>query len=104
MENKDVFLFLSVLVTIVFVLGIKYYLKYNNFLCLIGIILVQLIAIYIYMELFKNNNSGVLYGISRILAILSVLMLSIVLFDEQITLKQWIGFAIACVALILIMS
>jgi multidrug transporter EmrE-like cation transporter len=56
------------------------------------------------MELFKNNNSGILYGISRILAILSVLILSIFLFDEHITLKQWLGFVMACAALILIMS
>lgn len=103
MENKDVFLFLSVLVTILFVLGIKYYLKSNNFLYLVGILLVQIVAIYIYMELFKNNNSGILYGISRIIAILSVLIISIFLFDEQITLKQWLGIAIACAALIIIM-
>jgi multidrug transporter EmrE-like cation transporter len=104
MENTDVFLFLSVLVTILFVLGIKYYLKYTNFFCFVGIVLVQILAIYIYMELFKSNNSGILYAISRIIAILTILILSIVLFDEHITLKQWIGVALACAALILIMS
>ena len=102
MANADLFVFLSVLLTLLFVISVKYYLKYNNPLFLGGILLLQIIGIYIYIELFRNRNSGILYGISRIIAIILVLILSMLLFEEQITLKQWIGIIIACAGLVLI--
>jgi multidrug transporter EmrE-like cation transporter len=93
-----------VLLSILFVLGIKYYLKYDNVLFLGGVLLIQIIAIYIYIELLKNNNSGTLYCISKIVSIIIILILSILLFGEQMVLKQWIGIILACAGLYLIMS
>jgi multidrug transporter EmrE-like cation transporter len=104
MANTDLVLYISVLLSILFVLGIKYYLKYDNVLFLVGVLLIQIIAIYIYIELLKNNNSGTLYCISKIVSIIIILILSILLFGEQMTLKQWIGIILACVGLYLIMS
>ena len=104
MASTDLLLYISVLLSILFVLGIKYYLKYDNFLFLGAVLLIQIIAIYIYVELLKNNNSGTLYCISKIVSIIVILILSILLFGEQMTLKQWMGVVLACVALILIMN
>lgn len=104
MANTDLVLYISVVLSILFVLGIKYYLKYDNVLFLVGVLLIQIIAIYIYIELLKNNNSGTLYCISKIVSIIIILILSILLFGEQMTLKQWIGIILACAGLYLIMS
>ena len=104
MAYIDVLLYISALVSILFVLGIKYYLKNNNVLFLCGVILVEVITIYIYIQLLAQHNSGVLYCISKIITIIMVLILSILLFEEKMTLKQWLGVTLACIALVLIMN
>ena len=104
MLNSIIFVSLSVLMSILFVIAIKYYIKSENLLFLFSVLLVDIFSIYIYFQLLTEPNSSILYCISKIVTIILVLLLSIVLFDEELSTKQWIGIALACFSLFLIMN
>jgi multidrug transporter EmrE-like cation transporter len=97
-------LFLSILLSVLVVVAIKYYIKTNQFLYIIGIVLIDLLSIYVYIQLLSQPNSSLLYCIAKILTIMIVLLLSITLFEEEITLIQWTGILLACLSVVLIMK
>jgi multidrug transporter EmrE-like cation transporter len=97
-------LFLSILLSVLVVVAIKYYIKTNQFLYIIGVLLIDLLSIYVYIQLLSEPNSCLLYCISKIITIVIVLLLSITLFEEEITLIQWTGILLACFSLVLIMN
>jgi len=95
---------MSILLSVLVVVAIKYYLKTNQFLYIIGIVLIDLLSVYVYIQLLSEPNSSLLYCIAKILTIMIVLLLSITLFEEEITLIQWTGILLACLSVVLIMK
>ena len=104
MLNSIIFVSLSILMSILFVISIKYYIKSENLLFLYIVLLIDIFSIYIYFQILSEPNSSILYCISKIITIILVLLLSIILFDEELSINQWIGIALACFSLVLIMN
>ena len=99
-----IFCAISILVSLLFVIAIKYYIKTDNLLFLYGVLAIDILSIYVYFKLLSEPNSCILYCISKIITIILVLLLSIMLFEENISTKQWIGISLSCIALVLIMN
>lgn len=99
---KQLFLILSIILSVLYVIFIKYYIKTSNYIYLISILILDIVAIYISVILLSNNNSSTLYCISKISTIIIVLLISIALFGDTLTIKNWIGFALAVVSLLLL--
>ena len=92
----------SILFSVLYVLGIKYYNQSGNKLFLMATIVIEFICLYLYILLLKNHNSGILYTISKIVTIMLVLILSILLFQEAMSIKQWFGLLLATISILLL--
>jgi multidrug transporter EmrE-like cation transporter len=96
-------LILGTIISALVVLLIKRYTISKNKMLLIFAIILQIISVFIYVEIFTTNNICTMYTFTKILSILIVLGIGILIFNEEVTTNNIIGIIFSVVALFLLL-
>jgi multidrug transporter EmrE-like cation transporter len=84
------------------VIIIKQYEKSPNNWLLLATVLSEMVLIYSYIKLLKNDNIITLFGLVKFISILLVIAPGIIFFGSKLTIKQIIGIIFAIISIYLL--
>lgn len=90
------------IIAIIPIFLIKQYIKYNKFYYLFYSLLSYILLIYIYINIFTLAEVSSSYVILQLMQILIVILISLLLFDEHLTLTKVLGLIFAILSILLL--
>ena len=95
-------IFLAAISTAIYVILIKYYIKNNSFLILLSIALILILSTYSYYVVFMSKNISSAYPIIKALAMITVVLAGIILFQEHLGVKGVFGIFLIIIGILLL--
>src|SRR4051794_28162706 len=93
---------LTAIVSAISILCIKYLNKSQQWIYLVAIIGLEILAIYAYYNAFNYAKTGITYGIIKAISIILVAIGGLILFKEHLRFINIIGFIIIIVGIIMV--
>lgn len=81
---------------------LHYYTSQDNVWWLILALLGSILLIFCYIPIMKQDNSGILYTITKIISISLIMLVASVVWAEPISTRQWVGLLLAIISVILL--
>jgi len=100
--NDILWILLSVITISLGVTFVKQYTITNNYLYMVGAIVLYTIALVCYVKIFKESELASMYQILQILIVLVIIPISIYMYDEKFTTRKIIGILFAITTIILL--
>lgn len=98
------FILLAAVSTAIYVLLIKYYVKHKNLIIIILIILILVVCTWSYYKVFNSQNISIAYPVIKALAIIIVVFVGLILFQEHPDIKGFIGIFLIIIGILLLSS
>lgn len=84
------------------ILVIKQYATTKKIMWLVIVIVTTVALTFSYVKLFEHANVGITYAIAKALSVIIVVIASILIFNENISVTAWIGILLIVIGIILI--
>jgi len=97
-----IWVFTAAIITAIYVILIKYYVKTKNHLLILLIILTLIISTYAYYRVFSSKDIGVGYTLIKALSIIMVTLSGIVLFHEHVDAKGYLALFLIIIGILLL--
>jgi multidrug transporter EmrE-like cation transporter len=81
---------------------LHYYISQENVWWLILSIICSILLVFCYIPIIKESNSGILYTITKIVSIVLFLLIALLVWNEPILTRQWIGLVLAIASVVLL--
>lgn len=102
MNSKWKYIILAAIASVIPIILIKKYITDRKIKYIILAMFVYLFEFFIYSKLFEYGCCGIFYSITKILAIVIIILISITFYHEPIKTKQIIGLIFGIIAIVLL--
>jgi len=100
--NTICIILLLTILSILYTIVTKQYISTKKKRCLLYIILLEIIACFYYIKILENNKLGSIFSILTCVSIITMTILSVIIFKECITTNIILGIICSIIAIVLL--